>query len=58
MTPARKPAQGSGVRYVVVEGRQVHYDGRLYAAGETIDAPASAAVEWLAAGLVTAKEVK
>jgi hypothetical protein len=46
------------VRYVVVEGRQVHYDGRLYAAGETIDAPERDAVQWLAAGIVTAKAVK
>lgn len=57
MTP-RKSAQQSGVHYVVVEGTQVHHDGRLYAAGEEIDVPERDAVQWLAGGLVVAKEGK
>ncbi len=41
-------------RYKVVPGTQVHYDGTTYAAGDTFEAPDSAARTWLAAGYVTA----
>jgi len=55
---AAAPSPQSTGRYVVAEGRQVNYEGRLYAAGEMIEAPEPDAVQWLAAGIVTVKEAK
>ena len=46
---ARSPSAGS---YRVAEGTQVHHDGRVYAAGEVLEAPPPVAAEWLLLGLV------
>ena len=43
-------------RYVVADGTQINHDGRLYEAGDTLDAPEAVAEQWLARGYVTEKE--
>lgn len=47
----RRKTKAAG--YVVADGTQVHHDGRVYEAGETLDAPDAAAEQWLARGYVT-----
>lgn len=41
------------MRYLVADGTQVHHGGRLYGAGEELEAHADEAVEWLAREWVT-----
>lgn len=49
MTRKQSPPQG---RYVVAEGTQVHHEGRVWAAGERLDAPDAVAEQWAARGYV------
>lgn len=45
-------------RYTVAEGTQVHHEGKLYGAGEKLDAPDKLAAQWLARGYVTEAKAK
>jgi hypothetical protein len=44
--------------YRVAEGTQVHHDGRLYTAGEKVNALPTVAEEWVVLGLVEEVESK
>ncbi len=48
----------AGKRYKVADGTQVHYDGKLYGAGEVLTAPEQDAAQWIARGLVTQTKAK
>lgn len=53
---AAESRKAKATGYVVADGTQVNHGGRLYVAGETVQATANEAAEWLARGYVTRKE--